>query len=1314
MKHLRTLLVIVSAGASAGTCFGQLDVFYTGRMMGYHRYPDKQTIKDSECPTDTQRMSLPGQDLFGLREKAGIGKGSLLVGMGDNFAPELEARTFAGTTPAEGKDLFLYVNGNWIPDSTAKGYTFKGATLPMDNVGCFISAMQYAALVPGKHDFYFGPDRLRLLAKDLQERGTKMLAANLSIATREPDTKPRKPLYEIEDELVEKKNNKLPNGKSFTVMPPEPENKASRADGPVSIKLPDVVMPWMRAIEVSNAFTLSIGGIRVNFSDLPQGAKLVASKAKDAPEVSPIGNGGPFYVQTGEEYRDADTPGLIANELVICETPTVPDKAKPDTKIRDPYAFYKATSRDCWSLKAEHEVKAGQSLKGAAVFKLKDDQKLRADQNYVACVRLRDGVFTGSAKYYCQPFYVAEPFFANASGDEKPFVIREVTTKAAKSPAGVIYPAGAQERKSTVAIFGLLDPDLLGNIGKLNYGWWHKNTNYETTAQISGLTDALSQAMMACEADKVCGDKNTRKILLAQMPAAKATQLLANIKEPLFELVITETDANNATRAGNSARKATETSSSPKFVVVPDAMYDGSAVTSRIHKATIGCMKEDCTECKPDAKDAATWTVEHQIFVSDKRPQGPDIVAPINCESDKTRLRCVAISALVREGVRERDEMKNWSTKQVLQNLALIVMQKRRFSDVSLLQGRDLFRPEAYGSAKVDTENLQETLDRMFWKGDYAVRIPVTGATLKSILQSSTDFATLEANPTNTDLERGRSLASIGYFKEAADSNLTVNGANVDPAKVYSVTMTDFLAMGDTGYTPIKTPLVPYPYRIKDFKDYESISAMVCRSIRSAALPEAHCHSPLFANPKADTHLDVSTALPPDQTAGATSVFQAKTYVDIKSRISRFKQFYLGRNAAEFASAQKRYWAFDLEKGDFGLKANRPSSAAVNSSQFAGISLADVTAPMSYAISFDDRARLRYVTQHIDWFFQHESNFAYTRTDSKSGFTRSLGQNLVAGETGVLGHLLWKNGRKPQGFDLLGAVRVESGVFRPRNDLALTTPQPTEVGRSSPPAGTLLGRLDRQIDVFAKAGVRYTDERSWFEAGYMAGHSEGNPAALVFPGIKDPIKLIPGTKGYKASCPVGAALNSDPAKPCHSPNPEPETFADWISYYSGGVRSDKFPVDGTITSTSKYTVNYTARPISGFFLNFSVNVPLPIGHKYPDWAGGKPIALLLENTGKWLFDYATDLPTQTKYYDKLAMSMVIPVVGNLSLKPEIDALYYQNKNSPMLKTFGSSFHGFNYQATLSYSFSWRQGLPLSRMWRYSWPTPTSSVPASGR
>jgi hypothetical protein len=62
-------------------------------------------------------------------------------------------------------------------------------TIPTDNAACFLRHAGYAPIVPGQCDFYFGPDRLRQLARLLASetegafRPVQMLGANLVIET---------------------------------------------------------------------------------------------------------------------------------------------------------------------------------------------------------------------------------------------------------------------------------------------------------------------------------------------------------------------------------------------------------------------------------------------------------------------------------------------------------------------------------------------------------------------------------------------------------------------------------------------------------------------------------------------------------------------------------------------------------------------------------------------------------------------------------------------------------------------------------------------------------------------------------------------------------------------------------------------------------------------------------------------------------------------------------------------------------------------------------------------------------------------------
>jgi len=54
-----------------------------------------------------------------------------------------------------------------------------------DNVGCFLIRAGFDAMVPGKHDFYYGPDGCRIWRAYLHlAKGTSILASNLVVVTQ--------------------------------------------------------------------------------------------------------------------------------------------------------------------------------------------------------------------------------------------------------------------------------------------------------------------------------------------------------------------------------------------------------------------------------------------------------------------------------------------------------------------------------------------------------------------------------------------------------------------------------------------------------------------------------------------------------------------------------------------------------------------------------------------------------------------------------------------------------------------------------------------------------------------------------------------------------------------------------------------------------------------------------------------------------------------------------------------------------------------------------------------------------------------------
>ena len=92
---------------------------------------------------------------------------SILVGMGDNFGPRLEARMEQDVAVAAAKAD----QGIWWKPRSKNPDRLDDPILEIvkDPVTCFLRAAQYDAIVPGREDFNLGPERIRNIAQFLND-----------------------------------------------------------------------------------------------------------------------------------------------------------------------------------------------------------------------------------------------------------------------------------------------------------------------------------------------------------------------------------------------------------------------------------------------------------------------------------------------------------------------------------------------------------------------------------------------------------------------------------------------------------------------------------------------------------------------------------------------------------------------------------------------------------------------------------------------------------------------------------------------------------------------------------------------------------------------------------------------------------------------------------------------------------------------------------------------------------------------------------------------------------------------------------------
>ncbi|MEO8372494.1 MAG: hypothetical protein ABI806_25125 [Candidatus Solibacter sp.] len=287
-------MMIRMLGAIAISCFyvsaqpqpsNELTIFYTGKLLGYARTPDIQRVDQwgwlvkgeakqaspevaklcADPAADCQRLyvNAPGSvtspvaaaltDQINDQRKALKERPNLLLGMGDSFAMDyfsrvVVAKMYEGHEEYIGKDeLFFYQDhrsadkgDRWVDLRTLRaGPSFKviqeeeysaRTEVPGDNVAQFFIDTNYDALVPGKHDFYYGPERLRQLARLMAEKSrTQMLAANLII-----QTKPAVSPVQVNEQLRAKKRN------------------FETAVGEMKWSMPKTVLPWLRTFTLKN------------------------------------------------------------------------------------------------------------------------------------------------------------------------------------------------------------------------------------------------------------------------------------------------------------------------------------------------------------------------------------------------------------------------------------------------------------------------------------------------------------------------------------------------------------------------------------------------------------------------------------------------------------------------------------------------------------------------------------------------------------------------------------------------------------------------------------------------------------------------------------------------------------------------------------------------------------------------------------------------------------------------------------------------------------------------------------------------------
>lgn len=771
----------------------EAEILFTGKLMGYLRLPHEQSgthVLDG-CPADAGGASPEAREFLDQPQYR-KGAKALLLGMGDNFSPELFARIFRPMPPLPnddkatvraglyGKDQFTWIWDRNAPGEVSKGrWVFAGAAgerhpvhqlisegrsrIPTDNVACFLAAAGYDAVVPGKHDFYFGPERIRSLARFLARRGSahrvQMVAANLVIRTSFAS-----PTKLVSDEE-----------RGIDYVTADPEKKLSPAD----FSDRGYLLPWVQ---------------RLRF-----------------------------------KFDGQETPALPAASLHSTQ------KGDPARRLRREHHL---TAR--WVTDAPGTPEQQHHLELAL-----PEHVLQPGSSYAVCLEPAAQAPAGKApaRDYCARFTVDHPFFhhpwdndGKEYTDPEPYLWK-CLDGSGQPGDGRTGTCGAGHTE--VAVFGVVDPELKEHVGQLNYGWLNDDDRetYKTEIEVLDPYAAIQQLEQLFEREHP--GYTGLKVLLAQMSLPRAQQLASKLRGR-FHVVIAEAQAEHAT--ANVTVSVPGTSLRP-FVAVPMPFYNPVEKKPAFSLRTLKVTRT------PLAGGRDQWSYALTGERHDVSPL-PDKVA--DQEWVRRGIYTGRNRVLPSEPPLGWKTPKPGEFAKEFTDYALRVMKETADADVALLQKRDFFFEARLTRQEIAEENLALAIDRLLWKGDLLVKRTLPGKALKEVLKRSKEFDDRDASQLSLDVERKRGLVTLGITHDARRDQYIVNGEPLDEGRLYTVATTDYAALGDTGYPELVTEAVGGPRLARDFDYLCPLHLIVHLAIPNGDYDDARCAQAL----RADEYLD--------------------------------------------------------------------------------------------------------------------------------------------------------------------------------------------------------------------------------------------------------------------------------------------------------------------------------------------------------------------------------------------------------------------------------------------------------------------------
>ena len=1279
IRFLFCVLVLITiqmeAQVNPGSSSGSLRVQYTGRLFGYYRIEPGENEDDRLEPV---KRFLNIRHAYAPEHNA-----PLLLGMGDNFAPEMGASLQRPLLDTE----CAFAAEPEFPETLYKTSERYAPRAECDNVVNFLLQAGYRAIVPGREDFSYSAVWLRQMALSIrksrssqnEDKKLTLLAANARIGLGKTcpllfsDSLSRKEGERCTEEDVPERLDwleRLDRVLSPTIIRAQVEQTAAENVGSYILLGNEA-----RAMESMLPRRPEWGAFRIALSALYQNDDKLSSRAPLSSKDDPEYKAQLHLIKSAAQVLKC----TFENKGSATACKPVPEKLDPDLN----------TTFDNLAIRC-----AGMALlwdKDLCVFgeaMLREHSLVLGTKNHpasplsrVVIEAARDALLRGIADEQQEIGYTEAT--VTEDGKRKSLLI-----------VGVIGQETMKALSSTNASICL---------GKSGGNAAENIVPCKTAASIQGklkIIDPVRTIRAILRATQAVHGKYNYRILMAQMPKAQALELVPRLERcsgepvpgvekpcqdeaeivPQVDLVLTEAQPglvshNFKVEYGfdNSQQRWSETP-----ILTPVPAYDIYAqnlvrpdttallsTTDQSHRNVCNSASDGSAwPCNPppdtsvwlrfDTNHSALDLLMEAVQVANKSIA---FIAPAGLKDRKgatistlTAADCfpVATDSPLFYVENERDKKRINACRISVIQFLLQHMQEKAKADIALLQRRDIFLgnlPDKYDNYSACVPlmgkdltrcKLRMALDRVLWKGDYSEVAMVSGKDIASLMSTSSSQNSVEQTLQQTDIS-AQWLVTYGIVTSPASPalNLTRSQPNSEEFFVtHDGSCNDMQerahpsAGGNALYCVNGVPLLAdhaYAIATTDFLD------------QTFVVPK---QLPNYYSPRRDflTKIIADTILPSavmrEDDAAKTGAYHRKRSVARTLADSLWDATRLAKpddtEKIEINHQQRGLFQVDIAKivAGYSFRAS-PKGDNFIASTFQGVSDTRATSPSQSELDIEAKERAFRRTQYLNYGVQADAGYDRSVQGNLTGSPVNAAyplNNLSVGGFAEFKIPLGKSDPKKSPAGILKAVLAPFQYQRQINGSYLF------FAHTDKTAGQQILQLKPVNGFSHRAGIRWEEVTSgkWFRGDRGTYYEVGAQLSVLNDLLSAVALTTPGAMG----------------KTCQ---------ANSTQTISNCFKQDSIPVTANTTvSALRATLHSPGLYWDAHFQKALV----PLADK-----SGPGISLQIDTKGDYFIprDSPKTLSTQTLYDVPLSVALAFPIFRNFSVGPNYQVFFYGNQ-----------------------------------------------------